>query len=606
MNRKIFAIFCVLFCLFPLFSCGNGDQQHGKSYATEQIPGGYTPGTDCQYFQMCENSPYPKVQETDMGCYFYHNKFVYYYDLENDKVMPLCTKNNCLHDRETSEEKRQECNAYLGRVMAEAAVMLYNGDLYVGYLYANQGDIPEGDYFFPYVLSKLKTDGSGKEEKFMVLSEDAEYRMIHRGYLYYYKVKESEPEPSDEDGREVRYGMNATLCRRSLEGSHKEEVLFGPMEKVSISMMRPYGDYLYFQMDSQIPEDNQTLSSYIYDIKKGTVSPANFTGNRITFNGEMYSIPLKYITHDYAVETKDLSNIVHTDYMGNEIDTAVHDVPQGCFMGADSRYLYVNNAILHYFDEEVELKCQVYDKEFKLVDEFTLPESNLPVLDFPVGGDQYRYRVFEDNKTGEWGLAVWDKSTIGKLKGKAFEERKVIAGTDPSLIEEDQEGGTSASGKEEGDPKADITYSEITDKYLCEESEWADTETDKKDYYPEAAYELNEDGEKVYFLQYHMDMTEKEIKAVAVCTDINPGWEEKTELTGYYLKEGKVYERKVTVTGAYTDEIQEIPAVLELPEDADRFIGAKADYLTFVMNESNTMAVLSSVADTSAGRISGK
>ena len=600
MKKSIFLGLCLLLTSLALFSCGRGGQEGGKSYASEQVPGGYTPGTDCQYFQMCENAPYPKVQETDKGCYFYHNGFVYFYDVENDTVLPLCTKNNCLHDKETSEEKKKECNAYLDSVLAEASLMLYNDDLYVGYLYSNQGDIPEGKSVLPWVLSKLKTDGSGKEEKFMVLTDDVGFRMIHRGYLYYYIT-----EPAEAERDEDRYGMNAMLCRRSLEGSHKEEVIIGPLKNVSIGMLRPYGDYLYFQMDSMLPESDHAISSYVYDTNKGTVAQTVFKGNRITFNGEMLSIPLNYVTYNYAKEMKNLSNIVRTDNMGNEMDIAVRDVPQGCFMGSDSRYLYVNNAIIHYFDEEVELKCQVYDKKFKLVDEFTLPDSNLPVLDFPVGGDKYRYRVFEDHKTGEWGLAVWDKSTIGKLKGKAFEERKVTVGIDPSLIEEEDE-GTSTSGSDESESEADSTYSEITDTYLCEESAWTDTETDKKEYYPEAAGETNEKGQKSYYLHYHMDMTDKEITASAVCTDTTPGWEEKTVLTGYYLREGKVFERKVTVTGYYAEGKQEITAVLELPDDADRFIGGKADYLTFIMNENRTMQIFTSEADTAIGRISGK
>ncbi len=77
-----------------------------------------------------------------------------------------------------------------------------------------------------------------------------------------------------------------------------------------------------------------------------------------------------------------------------------------------------------------------------LIDEFTLPDTMKNTKypqEPPIGGEKYQYLVFEevekDEETGEvknleWGLYIWDKSSIGTLHGKPYEQTKIVYNPD--------------------------------------------------------------------------------------------------------------------------------------------------------------------------------
>ena len=104
MNKKIkivleIAVSCIIMLIVS--SCG----------LSTSVPDSmeYLPGTDMQYFQVTETNKTSLIQETDSGCYLYHDRFIYYLDREAETITPLCTKANCLHDRENDTEKRALC-----------------------------------------------------------------------------------------------------------------------------------------------------------------------------------------------------------------------------------------------------------------------------------------------------------------------------------------------------------------------------------------------------------------------------------------------------------------------------------------------------------------
>ena len=59
----------------------------------------------------------------------------------------------------------------------------------------------------------------------------------------------------------------------------------------------------------------------------------------------------------------------------------------------------------------------------------------------------------------------------------------------------------------------------------------------------------------------------------------------KTEMEAYYKKGARVHKQKITQVCLNTENPE--PVVLVLPEDADEFIGAKAE-LTFIQNTEHT------------------
>ena len=579
-------VFLTLICCLALASCGKTVPDSSVSYASESIPGGYTHGTDWQYFQASEGLWYPKIQETEKGCFFYYDHFVYFYDAKNDVIMPLCSKNNCLHDKETNRSKRQECNAYIDSIVGDdITLMLYEDNVYACYQWHGE----KTDFENPWTLIRIKADGSARDEvTFLDLIQDP---LIHRGYLYYYKMQLEAPV----NGR--INGAVYLFCRMKLEGAHKEEVLFDPGEKGGVSQIKAYGDQIFFKQI--LSGDSRT---FVYHIKTGTVEETEIDGTLVIYRGELYTIP-----YDLKKSQETLSSIRHTDVLGKNQESVIDNTAQGCLMGSDSRYLYVNNTMLNYFDPEIETCFRVYDQELKLIDEFTLPEADTPTIDLPVGGDKYQYQVFEDYETGEWGLKIWDKSSVGTLKGKAYTQKKVVGGCDPSKIRktDDNETGPSSEDPEETETTAPgPVYSEITDTYLCEESEWTEEVTDDPEFIPEAA-SLDGDGSKTYYLGYWMTMADSCVTATAFCAE--PGWELLIEISGYYLKDGQVYERKVSLTGAYTEEVTEISAELTLPDEGKGFIGASVFYRTYLVNPNPEIEyTMDSTAETALGRISRK
>lgn len=81
----------------------------------------YVEGSDYQYMQWVNGMFFPKVQQTEDGCYFLYEGYLYYLDEQTDTILPLCSKADCLHEQEqrlpdirtVAEEKEwlDRCNA---------------------------------------------------------------------------------------------------------------------------------------------------------------------------------------------------------------------------------------------------------------------------------------------------------------------------------------------------------------------------------------------------------------------------------------------------------------------------------------------------------------
>lgn len=60
----------------------------------------YLEGNDYQYMQWVNGMFFPKVQQTEDGCYFLYEGYLYYLDEQTDTILPLCNKADCLHEQE--------------------------------------------------------------------------------------------------------------------------------------------------------------------------------------------------------------------------------------------------------------------------------------------------------------------------------------------------------------------------------------------------------------------------------------------------------------------------------------------------------------------------
>ncbi len=169
---------------------------------------------------------------------------------------------------------------------------------------------------------------------------------------------------------------------------------------------------------------NEEASSVLqkYDIRKNEVTETTITSHPTWYAENLYS--LNYIRgEDDRFET----SVYRMDVDGTNREDVIESVPNGSLLMSDGKYLYRNNAWEHYSFPEEEFRYWVYDQDMNLIDEFVSPETGGSLLGSPIGGSGYQYLLFDD-ENGQWGLYVWDKSSIGSLHGAPYTQEKIIYG----------------------------------------------------------------------------------------------------------------------------------------------------------------------------------
>ena len=146
-------------------------------------PSGYHSGTDMQFFQISESAKLPHIQEYNNGCYVYHNGFIYSYDRTNNIIQPLCSKVNCLHDKEQDNERKKACHAYITDTdPQEVSIMMYKDQLYIciDQIISEESFSLDGATIF-----RIAADGSAREIFYEIDNAEVSFPMLHRGFIYY-------------------------------------------------------------------------------------------------------------------------------------------------------------------------------------------------------------------------------------------------------------------------------------------------------------------------------------------------------------------------------------------------------------------------------------
>lgn len=178
--------------------------------------------------------------------------------------------------------------------------------------------------------------------------------------------------------------------------------------------MNAYGKYVYF--------DEGNL--FAYNTEDGSITDCGENyGNYAFFEGK-----LLYQTYNSDEGSSFKSPVIRSELDNSNPTEMLTDIPQGYYVSADQKYIYLNNAPMVTWGTETTKQFWVYDENWKLVDEFTVPDTDTSYLDPPIGGSDYQYEIFDDPDTGEWGLLVWDKSKIGSYNGAAFEQQRIVYG----------------------------------------------------------------------------------------------------------------------------------------------------------------------------------
>ena len=357
--------------------------------------------TDFQYYMTSPAVIAPKVQETGSGCVMVHNGFVYTY-LQGGSIVPLCSKVNCIHDREPDPDKRRECHACLDDAMIDsdgttyACLMAYKDSLYVVYD-AETGIDSKGDH----CLARLHLDGSSKEV--LLKGQSMECPLIHRGYLYYFTLEYT----ADSDG--IKY--KASFHRMNIEKSIlKDECLFNDGRQHGFTGLRAYGSYIWFMM-----VNGGDILSQVYDIRTGTIIPTDLQ----TDGYQMYQDKLYRMRHEKLEDNTSSLNISEMDITGKPGKTVLTGIEPGSTLQGDKNYIYISDAENQWEHPETEEVYKVYDKNFNLVDSYRMPNiGDRYISAVPVGGENYQYLLYTGNEAGKWGLLIFDKKEIGSIKGE--------------------------------------------------------------------------------------------------------------------------------------------------------------------------------------------
>lgn len=338
--------------------------------------------TDCQYSYDCSVASWRDVQSDLKGQYIYKNNYIYYYDMDSDTFSPLCNKANCMHDKETDDKRKAECNAYAsegefdyGDVMNNNANIQYYND-YIYYARANS-------------LYRVSKDGSKKDTVFTSDEKlPINYWIIHRGVFYY----ETEPCYYGKNNNTQVY-TKCVIKALSLSNKMKEknaEIIHKSDEEhtgIGFGHLLAYKDYITFNYIanrkdyvSRSNEDwimNNTSYTYIYNtntkdlslipVPKGyskttCISGIHFLEDKILIKlyddmkKQSYKLPIYSINYDLTDEKIWLDNTI----------------PQGYNILIYKDYVIFED--VWYMDKLTE-KCNymIYDGNAKKVSEYICP-----------------------------------------------------------------------------------------------------------------------------------------------------------------------------------------------------------------------------------------
>mgnify|MGYP000781722852 FL=1 len=243
-----------LFLISFVFLCGCNQKMSIDSSDT------YVPNQDSQEnFIRYGSQLY--FADTHTGIYFLNsdNGFLYVIDKETHSCQPLCNRSDCMHDKETSFEKKKECTAFLNTYFR--SLVYYNDCIY--FQSVEDKTDKDGVTYELNEICKISTDGTNRE----VLYSTRDYTIwdfkIHRGYIYF--------DGSKKDNEGAAEGSNMALYKVSADGKgNTDELLpyykYDILNGMSVCDTRFYGNHLFLWITKL---DGTKENSYLinYDLQ---------------------------------------------------------------------------------------------------------------------------------------------------------------------------------------------------------------------------------------------------------------------------------------------------------------------------------------------------
>lgn len=199
--------------------------------------------------------------ESDKGIYFLNtdNGFLYVIDKATHKCQPLCNRSDCMHDRETSFEKKQECTAFLNTSFK--SLVYYNNSIY--FQAVEDKTDKDGVSYELNEICKISADGTNREVMYSTRDCTIWSFKIHRGYIYF--------EGSKKDTEGAAEGSNMALYKVSADGKGDATELlpyykYNIQKGMSVCDTRFYGNHLFLWITKP---DGAKENSYLinYDLQ---------------------------------------------------------------------------------------------------------------------------------------------------------------------------------------------------------------------------------------------------------------------------------------------------------------------------------------------------
>ncbi|MFR8034966.1 MAG: hypothetical protein ACLU6W_13275 [Lachnospiraceae bacterium] len=371
----------------------------------------YQEGTDWDwsYLNIHTLSAFAKGEK---GYYVRLDEFIYFCDFEKGTLTPLCSRPDCLHDKETNTAKQKECTAYLTWGGKGEGIQYYDGKLYAN-LYANEFTNEGGIRFSGDRLVAISEDGSSREVLDYEL-EDCYNFMLHRGSIYYTSYM-TDPET---------LVNTQTVYRIDMESGEKSEIV--RLDGWPVLRVYPLGGYVYILVPNG---EGPTVRKVIYEIQTGRakVEEGNLQETLLPDKKGKLLLGTVVDTNQLTVEeiTMDGSQ---RELVGDLSITNLNDftIGQGSdpvltyWFTADESYFYVFGYIDHHSEnsaiQDYPLEA-VFDRNTgELLRVFEL-ESRPPAQNFGVD-DTYLFYMCDMPYSGETKVYWMKKEDLLKPEAK--------------------------------------------------------------------------------------------------------------------------------------------------------------------------------------------
>lgn len=375
---------------------------------------------DFQYlFEKPSINTLPDIQTVGRNVYFIHNDYIYFANLDEQVVRPLCSRTSCLHDQETDPDRMDECNAYAKEDDPEQSVGIA---AYGGAIYRIQHIFDSTGLVYMSRLWKIAQDGSTKDLVRTWKQTSIDNWMIHRGYLYY------EEAYSENDAEKVT--QHYTLKRMALNGAKKDEIILKDDQDSDETFsgfynLQAFGNYVYFVSLYADPGSKVYERCYVYNLKSKRLRVmetddgdpeyvCGFWKGRLVYSAGKYSDNLT------ADDTEEILNIQKSLYIA-DLDGTNPQKLLGPIEGTraiyfDQDHIFRSNVLrVNILKADESPEFVMMDADQNEILSCTLPFD--PGMSEPAPGNELGM-FYVDQKSSAARLYWWDKKTVNK-DGKA-------------------------------------------------------------------------------------------------------------------------------------------------------------------------------------------